>query len=145
MRRRAWRSGNNAPGIRYRSLPALAKLLVASVAGALAMSLLAYAGSGRLGNFGHVGVDQGALMIGVFFWFALVGSITVVMAGGIRRPPRRRKPAPEPEPVEEPDEPADEAPGEAGEPSEAAETPDGRNPGAGRARSREVVRPYVAA
>jgi hypothetical protein len=108
-------------------VPALAKLLVASVAGALAMSLLAYAGSGRLGNFGHVGVDQGALMIGVFFWFALVGSITVVMAGGIRpiglRRPRRRKPAPEPEPVEEPDEPADEAPDEASEPSD--ETPAG--------------------
>jgi hypothetical protein len=106
--------------------PALAKLLVASAAGALAMSLLAYAGSGRLGNFGHVGVDQGALMIGVFFWFALVGSITAVMAGGILRPPRRRKPAPEP--VEEPDEPADEAPGEAGEPSEAAETPEAETP-----------------
>ena len=79
-------------------VPALAKLLVASVAGALAMSLLAYAGSGRLGNFGQVGVDQGALMIGVFFWFALVGSITVMMAGGIRpirlRGPRRRNPAP---------------------------------------------------
>jgi hypothetical protein len=113
-------------------VPALTKLLVASVAGALAMSLLAYAGSGRLGNFGHVGVDQGALMIGVFFWFALVGSITVVMAGGIRpmrlRRPRRRKPAPEPEPVEEPDEPADEAPDEAGEPSEAAETPEAETP-----------------
>jgi uncharacterized protein DUF6350 len=72
-------------------LPALAKLLVASVAGALAMSLLAYGGSGRLGNFGHVGVDQGALLIGVFFWFAVVGWITVVMAGGIRRRPRRPK------------------------------------------------------
>ena len=108
-------------------VPALAKLLVASVAGALAMSLLAYAGSGRLGNFGHVGVDQGALTIGVFFWFALVGSITVVMTGGIvpvrLRRPRRRKPAPEPEPVEEPDEPADEAPDEASEPSD--ETPAG--------------------
>lgn len=40
-------------------LPAMAKLLVASVTGALVMSLLAYGGSGRLGNFGHVGVDQG--------------------------------------------------------------------------------------
>ncbi|MGO9159021.1 cell division protein PerM [Mycobacterium sp.] len=108
-------------------VPALAKLLVAAVAGALAMSLLAYAGSGRLGNFGLVGVDQGALMIGVFFWFAVVGWVTVVMAGGVRRRPRRRKPAPasapppdetepEPEPVEEPDEP--------GEPSEAAEAPE---------------------
>ena len=123
-------------------VPALAKLLVAAVAGALAMSLLAYAGSGRLGNFGHVGVDQGALVIGVFFWFAVVGWVTVVMAGGIRRHPRRRKPMPvpapvsaptpddpEPEPVEQPDQPADEAPGEAGEAAGeageacAAETP----------------------
>ena len=98
-------------------LPALAKLLVAAVAGALAMSLLAYAGSGRLGNFGQVGVDQGALIIGTFFWFAVVGWVTVVMAGGIRRRPRRRKPEPPPEPepeeaeeAEPVEEPADEAP-----------------------------------
>jgi len=98
-------------------LPAMAKLLVASVFGALVMSLLAYGGSGRLGNFGHVGVDQGALLVGVFFWFAVVGWVTVVMAGGIRRRARRRKPAPAPaaaEPAdfaalfEEPDETPDE-------------------------------------
>ncbi|OBI02691.1 hypothetical protein A5679_17795 [Mycobacterium scrofulaceum] len=75
-------------------LPAMGKLLVASVAGALAMCLLAYGGSGRLGNFGDVGVDQGALLIGVFFWFSVVGGITLVMSGGIRARPRRRKPAP---------------------------------------------------
>jgi hypothetical protein len=79
-------------------LPAVAKLVVASVAGALVMSLLAYGGSGRLGNFGDVGVDQGALLVGVFFWFAVVGWMTVVMAGGIRpirlKRPRRPKPAP---------------------------------------------------
>jgi hypothetical protein len=75
-------------------VPALAKLLVAAIAGALVMSLLAYAGSGRLGNFGDVGVDQGALVVGVFFWFAVVGWVTVVMAGGIRRRPKRRKTAP---------------------------------------------------
>jgi Family of unknown function (DUF6350) len=80
-------------------VPAMAKLLVAAIAGALTMSLLAYGGSGRLGNFGDVGVDQGALVIGVFFWFAVVGGLTVMMAGGIRRRPRRPKPvAP---PVEE--------------------------------------------
>jgi hypothetical protein len=111
-------------------VPALAKLLVAAIAGALAMSLLAYAGSGRLGNFGHVGVDQGALLIGVLFWFAVVGWVTVVIAGGIRRRPRRRKPAPaatpppdepepDPEPVEEPDEPVDETPDEAETPTPA--------------------------
>ena len=89
-------------------VPALAKLLVAAVAGALAMSLLAYAGSGRLGNFGLVGVDQGALMIGAFFWFAVVGWVTVVMTGGIRRRPRRRKPAPVPVPAAPAEEYADE-------------------------------------
>lgn len=75
-------------------IPAMAKLLVASVAGALAMSLLAYGGSGRLGNFGDVGVDQGALLIGVFFWFSVVGGITVLMSGGVRARPRRPKPVP---------------------------------------------------
>jgi hypothetical protein len=121
-------------------VPALAKLLVAAAAAALAMSLLAYAGSGRLGNFGHVGVDQGALIVGVFFWFSVVGWVTVVMTGGIRRRPRRRKAAPapppaeeaveaseeaqaEPEPVEEPDEPAEEPAGEAPE-DEAGEASD---------------------
>jgi Family of unknown function (DUF6350) len=100
-------------------VPAMAKLLVASVAGALTMSLVAYGGSGRLGNFGDVGVDQGALVVGVFFWFAVVGWVTVVMAGGIRRRPKRPKPAPAPradEPADfaglfqEPDEEPDEEP-----------------------------------
>ena len=72
-------------------IPALAKLLIAAAAGALAMSLLAYGGSGRLGNFGDVGVDQGALLIGSFFWFAVVGWVTVVMTGGVR-PIRLRRP-----------------------------------------------------
>ncbi|WP_082968986.1 DUF6350 family protein [Mycobacterium sp. E2699] len=84
-------------------LPATAKLLVAAAVGALAMSLLAYGGSGRLGNFGDVGVDQGTLLGGVFFWFAVVGGITVVMAGGIR-PVRLRRPR---RPKAEADEPAD--------------------------------------
>jgi Family of unknown function (DUF6350) len=89
-------------------LPALGKLLAASVAGALAMSLLAYGGSGWLGNFGDVGVDQGALLVGVFFWFAVVGWVTVVMSGGIRRRRRRPKPKPAPTPpAAELDEPAD--------------------------------------
>lgn len=86
-------------------LAAAAKLLVAAVGGTLVMSLLAYAGSGQLGNFGHVGVDQGALLVGVFLWFAVVGGITVVMSGGIMRRPRRIKPRPAP--VAAVDEPAD--------------------------------------
>jgi hypothetical protein len=86
-------------------LAAAAKLLVAAVAGALVMSVLAYAGSGQLGNFGHVGVDQGALLVGVFFWFAVVGGITVVMTGGVSRRPRRPKVKPAAATVAE--EPAD--------------------------------------
>jgi hypothetical protein len=60
-----------------------------------------------LGNFGDVGVDQGALAIGVFFWFAVVGGLTVMMAGGIRRRPRRPKPVTAP--AQDVDEPADRA------------------------------------
>ncbi len=83
-------------------IPAMGKLLTASVAGALAMSLLAYGASGRLGNFGEVGVDQGALLIGSFFWFAAVGWVTVVMTGGVRRRLRRpRSKRPPPPPVDE--------------------------------------------
>lgn len=82
---------------------AMAKLLVAAVTGALAMALLACAGSGRLGNFGEVGVDQGALVVGVFFWFAVVGWVTVVVAGGVRRLPRRPQSPPPAPPVDESD------------------------------------------
>jgi hypothetical protein len=93
-------------------VPAVGKLLAAAAAGAVAMSLLALGGGGRLGNFGDVGVDQGALLIGVFFWFAVVGWVTVVMTGGIRRRLRRPKPRRAPAPpaeevIEELAEPAD--------------------------------------
>jgi hypothetical protein len=73
-------------------VPAMAKLLVAAAAAALTMALLGYAGGGQLGNFGGVGVDQATFGIAVFLWFAVIGAITVVMAGGIRRRPP--KPAP---------------------------------------------------
>ncbi|EUA01304.1 putative membrane protein [Mycobacterium kansasii 824] len=86
-------------------LPAMAKVLVAALIGALAMALLGYAGGGRLGNFGAVGVDEGALLIGVFFWFTVVGSLTVAMAGGITRRPRSPKPRPAP-PADEAETPA---------------------------------------
>ncbi len=86
-------------------VPAVAKLVVASMLGAVTMSLLAYGGSGRLGNFGDVGVDQGALVVGVFFWFAVVGGATVFLAGGVRRRPRR--PRPKPVPVAPAEDPAD--------------------------------------
>lgn len=95
--------------------PATVKLLAAAVLAALAMVLLGYAGGGQLGNFGRVGVDQDTFGIAVFLWFAGIGAITVVMAGGISRRP---KPVPVAEPEVEPDvepelpvvEPQDEVP-----------------------------------
>ncbi|WP_082969251.1 DUF6350 family protein [Mycobacterium kyorinense] len=91
-----------------RPLPAsaaVANVVVAAVLAALTMALLGYAGGGQLGNFGGVGVDQGTFGVAVFLWFAIVGLLTVVMAGGISRRPRKPKtvpPAPEPDdrPVE---------------------------------------------
>jgi Family of unknown function (DUF6350) len=88
-------------------LPALAKVVVAAAAGAAAMALLAYAGSGRLGNFGDVGVDQATFGPAIFLWFAGIGALTVAMSGGLARRPRAPKLAPEPEakpvPAPEPD------------------------------------------
>jgi Family of unknown function (DUF6350) len=75
-------------------LAAMAKVLAAAGVAALTMALLGYAGGGRLGNFGDVGVDQGTFGFAVFGWFAVVGAITVAMAGGIRHRPRAPKPAP---------------------------------------------------
>ncbi len=66
---------------------AFAKLAVASLMAAVGLALLALAGGGPLGNFGHVGVDQATFAPGVFFWFFVIGGLTVVMAGGISRRP----------------------------------------------------------
>jgi hypothetical protein len=74
-------------------LEAMAKLGIAALVAALTMALLAYAGSGQLGNFGDVGIDQGTFGFAVFLWFAVVGAITVAMAGGVRYRPRKPKPA----------------------------------------------------
>jgi Family of unknown function (DUF6350) len=75
---------------------AMAKLAVASLLAAVTMVVLGYAGGGRLGNFGEIGVDQTTFGPAVFFWFFVVGAVTVVMTGGVRRRPKRVKP---PEPV----------------------------------------------
>jgi hypothetical protein len=90
-----------------RSLPlpfAVAKLIVAALLAAATMAMLGYAGGGRLGNFGEVGVDQTTFAPGVFLWFVVVGGVTVAMSGGIARRPKRvtvpREPEPEPEPDE---------------------------------------------
>jgi hypothetical protein len=74
---------------------AFAKLAVASLLAAVCLALLALAGSGQLGNFGHVGVDQATFAPGAFFWFFVIGAVTVVMAGGIsRRPAAVARPVP---------------------------------------------------
>ncbi len=80
---------------------AMAKLGVAALLAAVLVAVLGYAGSGQLGNFGSVGIDQGTFGFAVFLWFAAVGWVTVVMAGGIRYRPRRPKPVrPAEEPIE---------------------------------------------
>ncbi|MGB6201855.1 DUF6350 family protein, partial [Mycolicibacter algericus] len=66
-------------------LPALAKVLTAAFIAAVAMALLGFAGGGRLGNFGDVGVDQATFGPAVFCWFAAIGALTVVMIGGVAR------------------------------------------------------------
>ncbi len=81
-------------------LPALGKLVIAAAAAAVTMALLGYAGGGRLGNFGEVGVDQATFGPAVFLWFVGIGALTVAMTGGIARRP---KPVPEPEPETEPE------------------------------------------
>jgi hypothetical protein len=131
-------------------LPALAKVVVAAAAGAAAMALLAYAGSGRLGNFGDVGVDHATFGPAIFLWFAGIGALTVAMSGGIARRPRVPKLAPEPEPEPEPapvpevdeEEPLDEeepqvqqaapAPVDVGDPEEHFVADDDATPGATR-------------
>jgi hypothetical protein len=94
-------------------LPALAKLLVAALVAAATMALLGYAGGGRLGNFGDVGVDQVTFGPGVFLWFVGIGALTVAMAGGLTRRPKPKPVAvsePEPEPEHEPEPAPEEEP-----------------------------------
>jgi hypothetical protein len=82
-------------------LPALGKLIVAAIIAALVMALLGFAGGGRLGNFGEIGVDQDTFGPAVFLWFVGIGALTVAMSGGIARRPKRAKPVPAPEPEPE--------------------------------------------
>jgi hypothetical protein len=66
---------------------AFAKLAVASLLAAVILALLAWAGSGPLGNFGHVGVDQATFAPWAFFWFFAIGGLTVLMARGVSQRP----------------------------------------------------------
>ena len=82
---------------------AAAKLAVAALVAALSMALLGYAGGGRLGNFGDVGVDQVTFGPAVLLWFLSIGGLTVVMAGGLVPRPKKVKPVPTPAPEPEPE------------------------------------------
>lgn len=121
-------------------LAALAKLLVAALLAASMMTLVGYGGGGKLGNFGDVGVDHGAMFLGVLFWFTVVGGITVVMAGGIRRRPRRVRVKPV-EPVLDEEEPPvdafDDDEGGAGEDDGSGTADDAVLPGEQPADSQE--------
>ena len=74
-----------------RPLPApaaFAKLAVAALIAAVTMVVLGYAGGGELGNFGAVGVDQATFGPAAFFWFFVIGGLTVVLSGGVSRRPK---------------------------------------------------------
>jgi hypothetical protein len=88
---------------------AAAKLGVAAALAAVVMAVLGYAGGGKLGNFGDVGVDQTTFGPAVFLWFVSIGGLTVAMTGGIARRPKPA-PAPVPAPVVAAEPPPAEAP-----------------------------------
>lgn len=75
--------------------PAFAKLAVAALLASVSLAVLAFFGGGQLGNFGHIGVDQATFAPAAFFWFFVIGALTVVLAGGLGpgiRPERQPEP-----------------------------------------------------
>ncbi len=88
---------------------AFAKLAVSALLAAVILAALGWAGGGRLGNFGRVGVDQSTFAPAVFLWFFVIGGLTVVMAGGIAPRPVTAQPA---APAEPPAQPAGDPDGE---------------------------------
>ena len=66
---------------------AAAKLAVSALLAALGLAAMAFAGSGQLGNFGAVGVDQATFGPAAFLWFTVIGGLTVALTGGIRARP----------------------------------------------------------
>ncbi|MDO3202976.1 cell division protein PerM [Mycobacteroides abscessus] len=97
---------------------AIHKVVTAALLAATFLAVVGKLAGGQLGNFGRLGIDQGTFGPGVFFWFLVIGLLTVFMLGGATRLPARTRrdpePAPEPEmdpePTPEPDpEPASES------------------------------------
>lgn len=81
---------------------AIPKLAVSALLAAVMMVVLAWAGGGALGNFGQLGVDLVTLVLGVLFWFLVIGGMTLFVAGGVSggmRDAGVSKPAPADRPV----------------------------------------------
>lgn len=108
---------------------AIHKVVTAALLAATFLAIVGKLAGGQLGNFGRLGIDQGTFGPGVFFWFLVIGLLTVFMLGGATRLPARTRrdpePAPEPEmdpepaPAPEPD--PEPAPEPAPEPEMGAE------------------------
>ncbi|WP_368948969.1 DUF6350 family protein [Mycobacteroides abscessus subsp. massiliense] len=85
---------------------AIHKVVTAALLAATFLAIVGKLAGGQLGNFGRLGIDQGTFGPGVFFWFLVIGLLTVFMLGGATRLPARTRrdpePAPEPEPEPEP-------------------------------------------
>ncbi|SKS30685.1 putative conserved membrane protein [Mycobacteroides abscessus subsp. abscessus] len=95
---------------------AIHKVVTAALLAATFLAVVGKLAGGQLGNFGRLGIDQGTFGPGVFFWFLVIGLLTVFMLGGATRLPARTRrdpepaPEPHPEPTPEPDpEPASES------------------------------------
>ncbi|OHT82453.1 cell division protein PerM [Mycobacteroides saopaulense] len=77
---------------------AIHKVVAAALLAATFLAIVGKLAGGQLGNFGRLGIDQGTFGPGVFFWFLVIGLLTVFMLGGATRLPARARPEPEPQP-----------------------------------------------
>ncbi|SIG74481.1 integral membrane protein [Mycobacteroides abscessus subsp. abscessus] len=84
---------------------AIHKVVTAALLAATFLAIVGKLAGGQLGNFGRLGIDQGTFGPGVFFWFLVIGLLTVFMLGGATRLPARtrRDPEPAPEPEMDPE------------------------------------------
>lgn len=84
---------------------AIHKVVTAALLAATFLAIVGKLAGGQLGNFGRLGIDQGTFGPRVFFWFLVIGLLTVFMLGGATRLPARtrRDPEPAPEPEMDPE------------------------------------------
>jgi outer membrane biosynthesis protein TonB len=82
---------------------AIHKVVAAALLAATFLAIVGKLAGGQLGNFGRLGIDQGTFGPGVFFWFLVIGLLTVFMLGGATRLPAKARPELEPEPEPEPE------------------------------------------